>query len=111
VNAVTQRNTRHIVSEIDIQLWAREQRRRWLTRTFDASLRKLARMVAEAGLRAMPRLVTRAATASLLKCAGGTTYTAAPGAGIKPLWCGDHQTRYRLGPSAALLGFSTGPAR
>jgi hypothetical protein len=78
VNAVTQRNTRHIVSEIDIQLWAREQRRRWLTRTFDASLRKLARMVAEAGLRAMPRLVTLAATASLLKCAGGTTYTAAP---------------------------------
>ena len=73
MNAVTQRNTRHIVSEIDIQLWAREQRRRWLTRTFDASLR----MVAEAGLRAMPRLVTLAATASLLKCAGGTTYTAA----------------------------------
>jgi hypothetical protein len=34
----------------------------------------------------------------------------APGAWIKPLWCDDHQTRYRLGPSATLPGFSTGPA-
>ena len=29
MNAVAQHKTRHIVSEIDIQLWAREQRRRW----------------------------------------------------------------------------------
>jgi hypothetical protein len=39
---VAQHKTRHIVGEIDIQLWAREQRRRWFARTCGASLRKFA---------------------------------------------------------------------
>jgi hypothetical protein len=42
MNAVAQHKTRHIVSEIDIQLWAREQRRRWFARTFGTPLRRLA---------------------------------------------------------------------
>ncbi|MGH6816582.1 MAG: hypothetical protein ACREC6_12855 [Hyphomicrobiaceae bacterium] len=71
MNAVSQRNTRYIVSEIDIQLWARELRRRWFARTFGAPLRKLARVVAQAVLRAMSRLVARAATASRLNALEG----------------------------------------
>jgi hypothetical protein len=40
------RNNRHyIVSQIDIELWAREQRRRWFARTFGEPLRKLAQVV------------------------------------------------------------------
>ena len=49
MNAVAQHKTRHIVSEIDIQLWAREQRRRCFARTFGTPLRKLA-----LGLRVRP---------------------------------------------------------
>ena len=49
MNAVAQHKTRHIVSEIDIQLWAREQRRRCFVRTFGTPLRKLA-----LGLRVRP---------------------------------------------------------
>ncbi|MFZ0855202.1 MAG: hypothetical protein WAO08_39175 [Hyphomicrobiaceae bacterium] len=56
MNAVAQHKTRHIVSEIDIQLWAREQRRRWFARTFGTPLRRLA-----LGLRVMSRLAARAA--------------------------------------------------
>jgi hypothetical protein len=50
-------NPRHIVSQIDIELWAREQRRRWFARRFGALLRKLARMFARAVLLAHSRLV------------------------------------------------------
>ncbi len=42
MNAVAQHKTRHIVSEIDVQLWAREQRRRCFARTFGTPLRKVA---------------------------------------------------------------------
>ena len=49
MNAVAQHKTRHIVSEIDIQLRAREQRRRCFVRTFGTPLRKLA-----LGLRVRP---------------------------------------------------------
>ena len=53
-------NRHYIVSQIDIELWAREQRRRWYARTFGAPLRKLARVVAQAVLRALFRLVAYA---------------------------------------------------
>jgi hypothetical protein len=43
MNPVIHRNIRHIVSDIDIQLWAREQRRRWFARKFSAPLSKFAR--------------------------------------------------------------------
>jgi hypothetical protein len=39
---LVQHETRHIVSEIDIQLWAREQRRLWFARTCGAPFRKFA---------------------------------------------------------------------
>ena len=38
--------TGHIVSEIDIQLWVREQRRRWFARTFRTPLRRFSPGVA-----------------------------------------------------------------
>ena len=42
MNGVAHHKTRQIVSEIDIRLWAREQRRRWFARTCGAPLRKFA---------------------------------------------------------------------
>jgi len=64
MNGVAQHRTRQIVSEIDIQLWAREQRRRWFARTCGAPLRKFA-------LRSsvMFRLVTRDCARHLLQSA------------------------------------------
>jgi hypothetical protein len=42
MNGLAQHETRHIVSAIDIQLWARAQRRRWFARTCGAPLQKFA---------------------------------------------------------------------
>ncbi len=64
MNAVAQHKTRHIVSEIDIQLWAREQRRRWFARTFGTPLRRLA-----LGLRVMSRLAARGCVRRLFQSA------------------------------------------
>jgi hypothetical protein len=64
MNAVAQHKTRHIVSEIDIQLWARNQRRRRFARTFGTPLRRLA-----LGLRVMSRLVARACVRRLFQSA------------------------------------------
>lgn len=57
MNAPPRHNRRYIVSQIDIELWAREQRRRWFARRLGAPLAKLARVVAQAVLPAMSRLV------------------------------------------------------
>ena len=64
MNAVAQHKTRHFVSEIDIQLWAREQRRRCFARTFGTPLRKLA-----LGLRVRSRLLARACVRRLFQSA------------------------------------------
>jgi hypothetical protein len=42
MNGVAQHQTRRSISDIDIQLWAREQRRRWFVRTCGTLLRKFA---------------------------------------------------------------------
>jgi hypothetical protein len=64
MNGAAQQETRHIVSAIDIQLWAREQRRRWFARTCVAPLRT-------AALRSwlMFRLVARSSVRHLLQSA------------------------------------------
>lgn len=62
---VAQRSARHTVSNIDIELWAREQRRRWFVRTLGAPLRRLAQSAVQVGLRAVMRLMAVAPSRQL----------------------------------------------
>jgi hypothetical protein len=73
MNALAQHKTHHLVSEIDIQLWAREQRRRWFARTFAVSLRNFAR-----AFRMMSRLVARACVGPLVQSAPSGGDSGAP---------------------------------
>jgi hypothetical protein len=66
MNPVSERNLGHIVSQIDIQLWAREQRRRWLAHRITGPLSRGARGLAQAMLRATCLLLANAGTALLL---------------------------------------------
>jgi hypothetical protein len=59
MNGSSRHKRHYTVSQIDIELWAREQRRRWFARTLGAPLRKLARVVAQAAPSALSCLVAR----------------------------------------------------
>jgi hypothetical protein len=73
MNAIAQHKTHRLVSEIDLQLWAREQRRRWFARTFGASLRNFA-----LAFPMMSRLVARTCVRRLFQSAPSSGDSGAP---------------------------------